>query len=99
MEIHMQSDMPQPLTLSDLIKERLDPNARQEGGSHYKEMGVPPWDVIDTWPIEQQIGYHRGNVLKYTMRLGSKDISLQEAKKIRHYADKLIQVLEKHNGL
>src|SRR5574343_1950165 len=47
--------------------------ARQEGGTHYKEMGVEPWDVIDTWSVEQQIGYHRGNALKYIMRMGSKD--------------------------
>ena len=86
-------------TLRDIIKEHLQPDVRQEGGDHYKTMGVQPWEVVDTWPIEQQIGYHRGNILKYTMRLGSKDISLQEAKKIRHYADKLIQVLEKQNEL
>lgn len=81
-------------TIRDIIKEHLQPDARQEGGDHYKTMGVAPWEVVDTWPIEQQIGYHRGNILKYTMRLGSKDISLQEAKKIRHYADKLVCVLE-----
>ena len=86
-------------TLRDIIKEHLQPDVRQEGGDHYKTMGVQPWEVVDTWPVEQQIGYHRGNILKYTMRLGSKDISLQEAKKIRHYADKLIQVLEKQNEL
>lgn len=83
------------------IKEKLDSakaKERQEGGEHYKQMGVQPWDVIDTWPIEQQIGYHRGNVLKYTMRLGNKDERLQEAKKIRHYADKLIEILERSNG-
>jgi len=67
---------------------------QQVGGDHYIAMQVTPWEVVDTWPIEQQIGYHRGNILKYTMRLGSKDISLQEAKKIRHYADKLVYVLE-----
>jgi hypothetical protein len=87
-------------TIADIIKARLDTSVRQEGGTHYKQMGVEPWDVIDTWSIEQQIGYHRGNILKYTMRLGSKDSCLQEAKKIRHYAEKLINVLlneEKNN--
>lgn len=73
-------------------------NTKQEGSAHYTQMNIQPWDVIDTWPIEQQIGYHRGNVLKYTMRMGSKDGRLQEAKKIRHYADKLIEVLERSNG-
>lgn len=61
---------------------------------HYKEMGVEPWDVVDTWPLEQKIGYYRGNALKYVMRMGNKDDRLKEAKKIRHYADKLIESLE-----
>lgn len=69
-------------------------NDKQEGGTHYKEMPIEPWDVIDTWPLEQQIGFFRGNVLKYTMRLGSKDEMLKEAKKCRHYAEKLVEILE-----
>jgi hypothetical protein len=27
---------------------------RQVGGTHYKDMGVEPWDVVDTWPYEQR---------------------------------------------
>lgn len=80
-------------TLKHLIKERLQ--SYEEGSQHYKKMGVEPWDVIDTWPFAQQVGYHRGNILKYTMRIGAKDSALKEAKKIRHYAEKLIEVLEK----
>jgi hypothetical protein len=68
-------------------------NTIQAGGSHYKDMGVQPWDVIDCWPIEQQIGYHRGNVLKYNMRMGSKDARVKEAEKGLHYQQKLIEVL------
>lgn len=102
-EMSMNAYNPLPMNpeVQRAIKEKLDAakaKERQEGGEHYKQMGVQPWDVIDTWPIEQQIGYHRGNVLKYTMRLGNKDERLQEAKKIRHYADKLIEVLERSNG-
>ena len=69
-------------------------NTKETGSIHYRVMDIQPWDIVDTWPIEQQIGYHRGNVLKYTMRIGSKDASLQEAKKIAHYAKKLVLVLE-----
>lgn len=72
-------------------------NAKQYGGTHYKDMGVEPWDVVDTWPIEQQIGYYRGGALKYVMRLGTKDEQLQEARKAGHYIEKLIEVLE-HAG-
>jgi hypothetical protein len=64
-----------------------------KGSDHYVKMSVQPWDVVDTWPVEQQVGFHRGNILKYTMRLGSKDERLQEAKKVLHYAEKLVEVL------
>lgn len=67
---------------------------KQIGGTHYTDMPVQPWDVVDTWPLAQQIGYYRGNILKYTMRLGNKDAWEQEAQKIQHYAEKLVQVLE-----
>jgi len=68
-------------------------NSRQIGGDHYKTAGVEPWDVVDTWPIEQQIGYYRGGALKYLMRMGSKDECAQEIAKGQHYMEKLLEVL------
>ena len=68
-------------------------DARQVGGRHYLAMDVQPWDVIDTWPIEQRIGYYRGGALKYLMRMGSKDESAQEIAKGQHYMEKLLEVL------
>lgn len=69
-------------------------NERQEGGTHYKTMGVQPWAVVDTWPREQRIGAYRLGALKYIMRMGTKDESLGEIRKARHYLDKLIETLE-----
>jgi hypothetical protein len=66
----------------------------QFGGDHYKNMGVEPWDVVDTWPIEQRIGYYRGGALKYIMRMGNKDQSPMEIAKGKHYMQKLLEVLE-----
>ncbi len=71
----------------------LPANTRQAGGTHYKDMGVQPWAVIDTWPLEQRIGFYRGNLLRYTMRMGSKDAAVQEIGKAGHYAQKLAEVL------
>ena len=68
-------------------------NGRQEGGAHYTQMQVQPWQVIDSWPVEQRVGFYRGNALKYIMRMGTKDEQLQEIKKARHYLDKLIETL------
>lgn len=73
-------------------------NQTQIGGDHYKNMGVEPWDVVDTWPIEQRIGAYRHGALKYLMRMGSKDENLQEIKKCGHYIEKLIEVLEERDG-
>lgn len=69
---------------------------KQEGGDHYLNMGVQPWDVIDTWPIDQRIVYYRGCALKYIMRMGAKDESAQEIAKAKHYMEKLIEVLSEN---
>jgi hypothetical protein len=66
---------------------------RQIGGDHYKRMDVEPWDVVDTWPLEQRIGYYRGGALKYLMRMGSKDESAEEIAKGQHYMEKLLELL------
>lgn len=71
----------------------------QVGGDHYKTAVVQPWDVVDTWHIEQQIGFYRGNVLKYTMRMGKKDDDLTEIRKAAHYLQKLVEVLEQKGGV
>jgi hypothetical protein len=69
-------------------------NAKQVGGVHYKKMGIEPWDVIDTWPVEQRIGAYRAGALKYIMRMGSKDEEVQEIGKGIHYLEKLTEVLK-----
>jgi hypothetical protein len=66
---------------------------RQIGGDHYKRMDIEPWDVVDTWPLEQRIGYYRGGALKYLMRMGSKDESAEEVAKGQHYMEKLLELL------
>ena len=66
---------------------------RQVAGTHYRDMGVQPWDVIDTWPRNQKIGFYRGGALKYLMRMGAKDENAQEIAKGQHYMEKLLEVL------
>jgi len=83
-------------SIGDIWRKNVQqPSARdvQIGGAHYLSMGVEPWDVVDTWPREQRIGFYRGNALKYVMRMGAKDMSLQEIQKASHYLQKLIEVL------
>lgn len=73
-------------------------NDIQVGGNHYKDAGIQPWEVVDTWPLDQRIGFYRGNALKYTMRMGTKDEQLTEIKKAAHYLQKLVEVLEEQKG-
>lgn len=74
-------------------------STKQIGGNHYRAMAVQPWDVVDTWPIEQRIGYYRGGALKYLMRMGSKDESAQEIGKGKHYMEKLLEVLAERDAM
>lgn len=71
---------------------------RQVGGTHYKNMTVSPWDVVDTWPIEQRIGAYRAGALKYIMRMGKKNEESQEIAKSIHYLEKLLDTLNEARG-
>ena len=68
--------------------------ATQVGGAPYRKMSVQSWDVIDTWPLEQRVGYYRGCALKHIMRLRSNDAGEQEARRAEHYCKKLAETLE-----
>jgi hypothetical protein len=55
--------MSKPETLKDIIDETMRVSGvsypvpvreKQFGGDHYKRMGIEPWDVVDTWPLEQR---------------------------------------------
>ena len=60
----------------------------QAGGSHYKDMGVQPWTVMEALLTREEfIGYLKGNLIKYGMRQGKKDSP--DAEKWHHYNMKL----------
>ena len=68
----------------------------KQGPEHYTSTKYEPFAVIlewqKTWPAE--IRFHLGSILKYLARLGRKDETLMELKKIKHYAEEAIRVLE-----
>ena len=67
----------------------MSANDYQCGGTHYKDMEVTPWDVMQAvLTREEFIGFLRGNVIKYSMRAGKKEGS-DDAGKARHYMAKL----------
>lgn len=60
---------------------------------HYELLAIEPWDIMKAnFPPEQFVSYLKGNIIKYTLR--DKGQALTDAEKIKHYAEKLIEVLE-----
>lgn len=67
-----------------------DPDKIQIGGSHYKDMPMQPWDVMElVLTPEEYRGFIKGNIIKYSMRAGKKAGASDDAEKAQHYADKL----------
>ena len=63
----------------------------QIGGDHYKDMGMQPWDVMQSvLTHEEFLGFLKGNIIKYAMRQGRKDSD--DAGKCQHYCMKLKEV-------
>ena len=67
--------------------------------SYYKELpkGVEVYEIIET-VLNRDLGFTRhvsysdlGHILRYTLRLGVKNGSLQELKKVRWYLERLIE--------
>lgn len=67
----------------------------QVDGTHYKDMGIEPWDVMQSILTRKEfLGFLKGNIIKYAMRQGKKDGANKDAEKARHYAAKLKAVEE-----
>jgi hypothetical protein len=63
----------------------------QVGGTHYKDMTIQPWTVMETvLSHEEFIGFLKGNIIKYAMRQGRKDSD--DGEKAIHYMQKLNEV-------
>ena len=63
----------------------------QVGGSHYKDMAVQPWAVMEAVLTPEEFrGFLKGNFIKYAMRQGHKDSD--DAGKALHYMQKLNEV-------
>jgi len=63
----------------------------QVGGSHYVNMTVQPLEVIESFGPEENIGFLKGNVVKYLLRAGHKDEMLQDLLKAQDYMNRLIE--------
>lgn len=61
---------------------------------HYEKLNIQPWEIMErNFTTEEFVAYLKGNIIKYTLRDKGQDLS--DAEKIKHYAEKLIKVIEK----
>lgn len=61
---------------------------------HYEILAIEPWKIMErNFTTEEFVAYLKGNIIKYTLR--DKGQALTDAEKIKHYAEKLIEVIEK----
>ena len=68
----------------------MSADTEQVGGSHYKDMPMQPWEVMQSILTPEEFrGFLRGNIIKYSMRQGRKGDASHDADKARHYAAKL----------
>ena len=58
---------------------------------HYQGNKFEVIDIIEDF----KLGFHLGNVVKYVLRAGKKDATVQELEKARWYLDRYIQTLKK----
>lgn len=69
-------------------RETTTANDRQVGGSHYKDMKLQPWQVMEAVLTPEEFrGFLKGNIIKYALRQGKKDSD--DAGKADHYIAKL----------
>jgi hypothetical protein len=85
------------LTIEDIMRRDEEADAKQVGGTHYKDMDPQPWAVMEALltPTEFR-GYLKGNMIKYAMRQGKKDSP--DSGKYWHYKQKYDEFVRKQNG-
>jgi hypothetical protein len=67
----------------------------QVSGTHYKDMPVQPWSVMESvLSHEEFVGFLKGNIIKYSMRAGRKPGS-DDAGKAQHYQQKLKEITQR----
>jgi hypothetical protein len=73
-------------------------DAVQIGGTHYKDMGMQPWHVMEAVLTPEEFkGFLKGNIIKYAMRQGKKE-GTDDGNKAQHYKMKLDEVRTKHES-
>jgi predicted ATPase len=54
-------------------------------------MTVQPLEVIESFGVAQNVGFLKGNVVKYLLRAGHKDEMMQDLLKAQDYLNRLVE--------
>jgi hypothetical protein len=61
---------------------------------YYNHSAHQPIETMEAnMPVQQLVGYLRGNIIKYACRMGKKETALKDARKLAQYASWLEKVL------
>lgn len=76
-----------------MTEQRRKADEQQVGGTHYKDMPIQPWDVMEVLLTHEEfVGFLKGNIVKYSLRAGRKEGASDDADKARHYMQKLKEI-------
>jgi hypothetical protein len=93
----LQQDLQQELNRSATLtpaESNKDSRTKQVGGDHYLNLGIQPWDAMESWMSSDQFqGFLLGNILKYVARYRQKN-GIEDLRKAKHYLEKLIEVTD-----
>jgi len=62
---------------------------KQIDGTHYKAMGIQPWEIIE----KNHLDYFEGAILKYLLRWRTKD-GVIDLDKIIHYVERMKEMAQ-----
>jgi len=89
----MPSEDPNRIDMVKVLQEGLYEKGKktpldvQEGGDHYKKMGIQPVEYIHA----NDLGYCEGNIVKYITRHRMKG-GAEDIRKVIHYAQLMLQL-------
>ena len=72
----------------------IDNSGTAADATHYQDRIQPIESMQASMHEPQFLGYLQGNIIKYASRLGKKGPALTDARKIRQYAEWLVQAIE-----
>lgn len=79
----------------------MNPLDKQEGGSHYKDCKIQPWEALDAWlTTEQHLGYLLGTAIAYLARYNATGVGkggMQDVKKAIHTLERMVAVYEENH--